>query len=194
VTRRAGRIDREAQKEMPPDMTAPLAAFDLEEFLPYLLNQVAEVTSRGFQSQYRDRYGFTRTQWRVLANLGKFGAMTARDICRISHVEKTKVSRAVAGLEQAGLLSRTPSATDRRAEVLLLTDTGRKVFDELGQLAVSFDRDLRASLGQAEAETLVTLLRRLMPGVRIAAEAGPGDQRQVASTTGGVGALRRNRA
>jgi DNA-binding MarR family transcriptional regulator len=162
MTRRVSQMGKEASKEMPPDMTAPVPAFDLEEFLPYLLNQAAEVTSRGFQTQYRDRHGFSRTQWRVLANLGKFGAMTARDICRISHIEKTKVSRAVAGMEQAGLLSRTPSASDRRAEVLLLTDTGRRVFDELGQLAVSFDQDLRASLGQAEAETLTALLRRLM--------------------------------
>ena len=66
--------------------------FDLQDFLPYLLNQAAEATSRGFQATYRDRYGLTRTQWRVMANLGKFGAMTARDICRISHVEKTKAA------------------------------------------------------------------------------------------------------
>ena len=70
--------------------------FDLDLFLPYLLNQAAETTSFGFHAVYRDRYGMTRTQWRVLANLGKFGAMTARDICAISHIEKTKVSRAVA--------------------------------------------------------------------------------------------------
>ena len=77
--------------------------FDLQDFLPYLLNQAAETTSRGFQATYRARYGLTRTQWRVMANLGRFGAMTARDICRISHVEKTKVIRAcAAGDRRAG--------------------------------------------------------------------------------------------
>lgn len=142
-------------------MTEPTNDFDLETFLPYLLNQAAEATSHGFQATYRDRYGFTRTQWRVLANLGKFGAMTARDICAISHIEKTKVSRAVAALEQGGMLSRTPSETDRRAEVLSLTAKGRTVFSELGALAVGFDRQLRDSLGSKEADKLVTLLRRL---------------------------------
>ena len=74
---------------------AASADFDLETFLPYLLNQAAEATSRSFHASYKSAYGMTRTQWRVLANLGKFGAMTARDICAISHIEKTKVSRAV---------------------------------------------------------------------------------------------------
>lgn len=137
------------------------SGFDLEGFLPYLLNQAAEATSRAFETVYRARYGMTRTQWRVLANLGKFGAMTARDICAISHVEKTKVSRAVAALEAGGMLSRVPSETDRRAEVLSLTPRGTAAFAELGALAVGFDRQLRASLGDGDAEMLAAILRGL---------------------------------
>jgi DNA-binding MarR family transcriptional regulator len=150
--------------------------FDLEEFLPYLLNQAAEITSHGFETGYRDRYGFTRTQWRVLANLGKFGAMTARDICAISHIEKTKVSRAVAALETAEMLRRSPSDKDRRAEVLSLTDKGLAVFAELGGLAVSFDRQLRDMLGGEQAEQLLALLRRLMAISPGSAKSQPGSQ------------------
>lgn len=138
------------------------SSFDLERFLPYLLNQVAEVTSHGFHAIYRDRYGMTRTRWRVLANLGKFGAMTARDICAISHIEKTKVSRAVAALERDGMLTRTPGAEDRRLEFLSLTRRGQTVFSELGELAIAYDASLRASLGAEHAEQLEALLRRLL--------------------------------
>ncbi|WP_435256656.1 MarR family winged helix-turn-helix transcriptional regulator [Thioclava sp. FR2] len=143
-------------------MTEQTTDFDLDAFLPYLLNQAAEATSHGFEAVYRDRYGFTRTQWRVLANLGKFGAMTARDICAISHIEKTKVSRAVAALEQAEMLLRSPSEKDRRAEVLSLTTKGQEVFAELGAHAVSFDQQLRQEIGSADAGKLIALLRRLM--------------------------------
>lgn len=139
----------------------PSDDFDLEHFLPYLLNQAAEATSHGFHTTYRDRYGMTRTQWRVLANLGKFGAMTARDICAISHVEKTKVSRAVSALEQAGHLTRTPSATDRRAEILSLTDQGRTVFQDLGQLATQYNATLHTLLGPTQAAQLEAVLRVL---------------------------------
>lgn len=136
--------------------------FDLQDFLPYLLNQAAEATSRGFQASYRARYGLTRTQWRVMANLGRFGAMTARDICRLSHIEKTKVSRAVAGLEGAGLLTRATSPDDRRAENLSLTEGGRAVFAEIGQQAQDFDTDLRTRLGPELAARIDAILREII--------------------------------
>jgi DNA-binding MarR family transcriptional regulator len=133
-------------------------SFDLQDFLPYLLNQAAEAASQGFQDIYRDSYAMTRTQWRVMANLGKFGAMTARDICRISHIEKTKVSRAVAHLEQVGLLARSPSQQDRRAEILSLTEKGQVAFADLGQRAVDYDRALRKELGAKAAKDLNRIL------------------------------------
>ena len=142
-------------------MTTSQSAFDLEDFLPYLLNQAAEATSHGFHAMYRDRYGMTRTQWRVMANLGKFGAMAARDICAISHIEKTKVSRAVSALEREGMLLRAPSPDDRRAEILSLTARGRVAFADLGDLAKAYDTTLRASLGVPEAAQLDAFLRRL---------------------------------
>jgi len=137
-------------------------AFDLGGFLPYLLNQAAEATSRDFQAIYRAAHGFTRTQWRVLANLGKFGAMTARDICRITHMDKTKVSRAVAGLEAGGYLIRAPSPGDRRAEILSLTAAGEAAFADLGQRAIGYDRALRQELGPELAGQLDAVLRRLI--------------------------------
>ncbi|CAN1541746.1 MarR Transcriptional regulators [Paracoccaceae bacterium] len=153
-------------------MAEPLNAaqdFDLEGFLPYLLNQAAEVTSQSFQTVYRRDHGMTRTQWRVLANLGKFGAMSATEICRISHMDKTKVSRAVAAMEAQGLLLRAPDKDDRRAEVLSLTTDGRRLFGALGAKAIAFDHDLRQRLGSEQAALLADALRRL-----IALQDGPG--------------------
>lgn len=143
-------------------MSEAFEDFDLGRFLPYLLNQAAEATSRSFQEAYRGDFGMTRTQWRVMANLGKFGDMTAADICRISHIEKTKVSRAVAGLEAEGLLQRQTDPVDRRAERLSLTAAGRAVFAQLGGRALAYDQALRAALGAAEAAALDRALRRLI--------------------------------
>lgn len=135
--------------------------FDLESFLPYLLNQAAEATSRQFQAVYRDRYGMTRTQWRVLAHLGQFGALTARDICTRSHIEKTKVSRAVAALEADGMLARAPSPEDGRAEILTLTTKGEGVYAELGAQARTHDAALRAAIGPEDAARLGQMLKVL---------------------------------
>ena len=143
-------------------MTKTLQDFDLGQFLPYLLNQAAEATSRSFQAAYRSDFGMSRTQWRVLANLGKFGAMTAADICRRSHMEKTLVSRAVANMDAAGLLQRETAKADRRAEYLTLTPQGQQLFAKLGQRAKGYDQSLRMALGPEAATVLEATLRRLI--------------------------------
>lgn len=145
-----------------PDTSVNAFGFDLEGFLPYLLNQAAEATSKSFHASYKSEYGLTRSQWRVLANLGKFGSMTAGHICRIAHIEKTKVSRAVAALESRNLLVRAKAPDDGRAEILSLTTTGRSVFSSLGQRANAYDRLLRDELGPEAAAQLEALLRQLM--------------------------------
>ena len=144
------------------DMTISETAFDLDQFLPYLLNQAAEATALSFQSTYQTTYGLSRTGWRVMAHLGKFGEMSARDICARSHMEKTKVSRAVAALESAGWINRRVSPQDRRAEMLALTDAGRMVFVDLGRRANEYDQTLRQLLGPDLAAQLDDALRQLI--------------------------------
>lgn len=142
----------------------PKPDFDLDQFLPYLLNQAAEATSAAFQVHYRVDYGMTRTQWRVMANLGKHGAMTAVEICRTTYIDKTKVSRAVLALEASGLLVRGVVAGDRRQESLTLTKAGKDAFAVLGQRALAFDRALRDKLGEERAHMLSDVLRVLAEG------------------------------
>lgn len=138
-----------------------MPAFDLDQFLPYLLNQAAEATSAAFQVQYRAEYGMTRTQWRVMANLGKHGAMTAVEICRTTYIDKTKVSRAVLALEASGLLVRGAVVGDRRQERLTLTKAGQEAFAVLGQRAIAFDQALQDRLGAQQATALADMLRAL---------------------------------
>lgn len=136
-------------------------SFDLSSFLPYLLNQAAEVTSRAFQDSYRD-HGLTRTEWRVMANLAAHPDLTASDIGRITFTDKTKVSRAVQALEDAGLLHRQTDAQDRRRETLALTDAGRILCRQIELKAMDFDAALRERLGEGQARDLAAALQRLI--------------------------------
>ena len=67
----------------------------LSAFLPYRLNHLAETVSRSFSRIYADTYGIGIPEWRVLATLGEYKAMTARDISQATSMHKTKVSRAI---------------------------------------------------------------------------------------------------
>ncbi|MEM8803581.1 MAG: MarR family winged helix-turn-helix transcriptional regulator [Pseudomonadota bacterium] len=120
------------------------ASFDLRDFMPYLLNQAAEETSRAFSETYRKKYGMLQTEWRVLFHLGRYGDMTAKDICNRARIHKTKVSRAVHALEQKRFLSRKTRLDDRRHEELSLTKQGQRVFADLNKSAQAFDAKLTA--------------------------------------------------
>ena len=135
--------------------------FDLKNFMPYLLNQAADVTSRGFEAAYKTKYGMLRTEWRVLFHLGRYGALTAKDICTRARIHKTKVSRAVQALEDKRYLTRKALENDRRHETLSLTPSGARVFEDLLQEAKRFDADMMAGFTAGEAAQVRTLLRKI---------------------------------
>ncbi len=131
----------------PPD-------FNLTAFLPYMLNQAAEAASAGFQSTYKDEYGMLRTEWRVLVHLGRYGNMTATEFGARAKIHKTKISRAVAALEQKRFLTRTASGSDRRVESLSLTPSGLGAYRKLSRTASEYDRALSARFTPDEERVL----------------------------------------
>jgi DNA-binding MarR family transcriptional regulator len=112
--------------------------------MPYLLNQAAEATSLDFQKYYKANYGMLRTEWRVLFHLGRYGSLTAKDICTYSQIHKTKISRAVSALEARRFLTRDVLESDRRLEMLTLTRAGKVAFDDLVAEAQRYNAALMA--------------------------------------------------
>ncbi len=137
------------------------ATLDLENFLPYRMNRLADAISREFQKIYKGRYGLTRPEWRLLATLGQYGTMTATEVGGHSAMHKTKVSRAVSGLEKRNWLARETDRIDRRIERLSLTKIGERTYRELVPLARSFEADLLAGLGPEDRRALLSGLRAL---------------------------------
>ncbi|MBT0959055.1 winged helix-turn-helix transcriptional regulator [Alphaproteobacteria bacterium KMM 3653] len=133
----------------------------IQDFLPYLLNRAAEATSLDFQKAYKDRYGMLRTEWRVLFHLGRYGDLTAKQICTMADLHKTKVSRAVAALQDKRFLERTEVPADRRNELLALTKLGQSAFDHLHQEATRYNETLLASFSPADQEALQRCLKQM---------------------------------
>ncbi|MEM7724437.1 MAG: MarR family winged helix-turn-helix transcriptional regulator [Pseudomonadota bacterium] len=134
-------------------------SFSLPTFLPYLLNQAAETVSHDFQRHYKSRYGMLRTEWRVLFHLGCYGDLTAKRICDMARLHKTKVSRAVRALEDKRFLTKRTDEVDRRVEHLSLTSLGQKVFTELSKAAETYEAQMVQTLSHDE---LLTLRRALI--------------------------------
>ena len=135
--------------------------FQLERFLPYLLNQAAEASSLAFSQVYKDRYGMLRTEWRVLFHLGLYGTLTASEIAHRARMHKTKISRAVQRLSDRRFVSRTRDEGDRRIEHLSLTPKGRAAYDDLRATAQRCHAHLLEGFSHEEARVLQEALIRL---------------------------------
>lgn len=137
------------------------SSFELQNFLPYLLNQAAEEASRSFAQVYKSRYGMLQAEWRVLVHLGQLGQMTAGEICEQSKAHKTKISRAVHALEKRRWLKREQDQKDRRSEPLQLTQAGHQVYIDMCQVAEQHNQALVARLGPKLAGQLQKALQQI---------------------------------
>lgn len=102
-----------------------------------------------------------RTEWRVIFHLGRYGELTAKDICDRARLHKTKVSRAVRALEQKRYLTRKSNDDDRRREWLSLTLGGTRVFRDLVREAERFDSHLLDEFTEVERRQIRQVLTKL---------------------------------
>lgn len=137
----------------------------LQQFMPYRLAVVAEAVSRAIADVYRERFGLSRDEWRVLAALAEAGEMKSRDAALQATLDKMQVSRAVAALERAGLVARSEDPADRRNRILRLSPAGRALLDELLPMVEAREAELLAALAPAERLALDAALDRLLDRV-----------------------------
>ena len=79
-------------------------------------------------------------------------------------IDKANAGGVVARMCAGGYLERRPSATDRRASHLVLTDEGRRLLDQANGRADEVQDRLLEPLAPAEREVLVELLLKLVEG------------------------------
>jgi DNA-binding MarR family transcriptional regulator len=142
----------------------------LESFLPYRLNRATAVAIAQFSRIYRNEFGLTVPEWRVLATLGELGTATAKEIGRDSAMHKTKVSRAVASLQQRRWVTRETDGIDRRLEHLSLTTAGRQAHRRLAPKMLAFEEELLGRLNAAERRDLLNGLAALERALGIEAK------------------------
>ena len=87
----------------------------------------------------------------LLGHLEESGGCRATDLAAHYALDKSTVSRQVAGLERAGLIERRPDPADQRVQVLHLTRSGR---DILAQVTESRRAAFRERLAGWPAEDL----------------------------------------
>ena len=134
---------------------------DLNQFLPYRLNSLADRISQALAQLYEERYQLNIAQWRVLAWLSHCDELTAKKVCAYTNMDKARVSRAIQALEDRGYITRTPSPRDQRLHDLHLTAGGQALLAELVPAAQAWEAELDATLTVGEYRDLLNVMRKL---------------------------------
>lgn len=140
---------------------APTPALQLGDFVPFRLNRLAAEVSEHLSAIYRERFGLDVPEWRVMATVGPVRGCTAQYIAASTRMHKTRVSRAIAHLEQKGLMARVTSSEDRREMELRLTKAGQRIYAELVPLALERERTLLACMTKEQLRAFTSGLERL---------------------------------
>jgi len=131
---------------------------ELGNFVPFRLNRLASEVSEHLAGIYRERFGLDVPEWRVMATLGPTTGCTAQYIAGSTRMHKTRVSRAIAHLEERELVTRIPSSNDRREMELRLTKAGRRMYSELVPLALESERRLLACMNRDQLRAFTAAL------------------------------------
>lgn len=144
----------------------------LDDFLPYRLAVAAEAVSHALSTVYRDAYGLTREEWRILAALDDTGLLSSVEIARRTALDKVQVCRAAQRLEDRRLLLRGIDADDRRLRLFSLTQSGKHLFAQVFPAVHIRAEELLANLSADERAVLERVLAQLQSSAgQIPAEA-----------------------
>lgn len=126
--------------------------FNLDDFLPYQLAELSRRVSGRFSRHYRELYGISVAEWRVVAHLSQETAVSVREIHNRVGMDKPKVSRAATRLEAAGYVKKVVNAHDRRLVELSLTPRGHEMIDTLAPIAAEYQSELQNLLGDGAGD------------------------------------------
>jgi DNA-binding MarR family transcriptional regulator len=117
--------------------------------------------AKGRASAQPPEHGVSLAQYHLLAPLAGGGAQTIRALAEVAGVAPPTATRMLDGLDRDGMVTRTPSATDRRCVTVDLTPAGRAALERTEAAIAAGRARIAGSLTDAEREQAAALLRRL---------------------------------
>jgi MarR family transcriptional regulator for hemolysin len=128
------------------------------------LNRAARIVGRAFDETLTEAGG-SLPIWLVLLNLKTRRIANQRELAQAIGVREPTLTKQLHELESRGLITRQRHPENRRIHVLEMTEAGEQAFLLLRDVAVAFDRRLRAGLTDKETAQLADLLDRLVDNI-----------------------------
>ena len=139
--------------------------FQLDGFIPYMLNQIFDQMNGNLRQALRP-FGLSIHQWRVLCLLKLRGESSMGEISASTVMGQSTISRVVDQLERDGLAIRRPLPENNRVILVSLSEAGDRLIEEVFPAAISVHDDAIDQFSAEEKKLLLRMLHRMLGNLR----------------------------
>ncbi len=136
------------------------AAEKLDDSLDFNLVKVVN-KFRSHVSRKLRHLDMTSEQWVVLARLWELEGLNQKELAEKIHKDQANTTRILDKVVKKGWVRRLPSADDRRAYRIYLTDEGKRIVETTYPVVLTVKETLAKGVTPRERETLLTLLHKI---------------------------------
>ncbi|AGB69617.1 MULTISPECIES: MarR family winged helix-turn-helix transcriptional regulator [Rhizobium] len=131
----------------------------------YLASQMAKGFARSLQ-QRAATLGFSPGQFPILLELWSEDGLTQKQLLERIDIEQATMANTLSRMERDGLVERRPHPSDKRAQLVFLTNKAAAMQVEAIEAAMAADTDLLKDFRQFERELLLEYIRRVLENAR----------------------------
>lgn len=125
--------------------------------------------ARRLQKNFRQAgLDITIEQWSVLYHLWKEDCLSQQELCNRTFRDKPSITRLIDNLEKQKLVKRTASKTDRRINLVCLTDAAKDMQQKTIDLANETMNEALTGIAKEEIETVKKVLQQVYDNLALA--------------------------
>ncbi|MGG3449789.1 MULTISPECIES: MarR family winged helix-turn-helix transcriptional regulator [Bacillaceae] len=136
--------------------------YKLDDSLGYKLFQSSRVMTNRLNHYFRLKgYPITHEQWQVLSRLYDRDGQTQQSLAVLNERDEPSVSRLVANMERNGLIVRKSHKTDKRINLVYLSEESKQRKDVYTEIARRTIADASAGIDPEEFERTLRILDQI---------------------------------
>ncbi len=114
-------------------------------------------------------FGLTDVQFNLMMLLqhqgGLEGGLSQAQLSKMMLVNRANITTLIDRMEKADLVARTPSPSDRRFNIIKLTNRGKKLLTQVEPLYIKEVKEVMAALKEKEQKNMIEMLEKIRNNV-----------------------------
>lgn len=142
------------------------------EYIGYRVYSTQRALYRSLEASLAP-FNLTPGQWNALNQLEEHGAMTQKQLAERLQKEPATIARSIERLVQRGLVKRTPSPSDRRANIVEVTPAASSLLSEIEPAVSRRHEQIAEGISESDLDTFFDVLEQVEANAqRLLAERG----------------------